>query len=157
MINTLKKAFSLLPPKMNSHDAAQNVLAICYQESKLYQRRQVGGGPARGLAQFEKGNKTSKGGVWGVMNHDIVGPIAKDVCEKLGVKPDVDTVYNELEHNDVLALALARLLLWTSPAKLPTTQQAGWDVYLNTWRPGKPRPAEWPQSWAAARGLVDGQ
>lgn len=157
MITTLKKAFSLLPAKMNTQAAAQCVLAICFQESHLLRRRQMGGGPARGLAQFEKGNPKSKGGVWGVMNHYIVGPLAKDVCEKLGVKPDVDTVYNELEHNDVLAFALARLLLWTSPEPLPTTQQACWDVYLRTWNPGKPRRADWPQSWLAARGLVDGQ
>ncbi|AUM59790.1 hypothetical protein [Pseudomonas phage PMBT14] len=157
MIDTLKKAFSLLPPKMNTQAAAQVVLAICYQESHLRTRRQIGGGPARGLAQFEKGNQASKGGVWGVMNHYIVGPIAKAVCEQLGVKSDVDSVYNELEFNDVLAFALARLLLWTSPAPLPTTQQAAWDVYLKTWNPGKPRPADWPQSWLAARGLVDGQ
>lgn len=157
MIDTLKKAFSLLPPKMNSHEAAVMVLAICFQESHMIRRRQLGNGPARGLPQFEKGNPTSKGGVWGVMNHYIVGPLAKEFCLKLGVKPDVETVYNELEFNDVLAFGMARLLLWSSPKALPRHQQEGWDMYLAIWNPGKPRPLEWPASWKAAIGMADGQ
>jgi hypothetical protein len=57
----------------------------------------------------------------------------------------VETVYEAIEHQDVLACAFARLLLWTSPRALPTSEQPdhGWREYLATWRPGKPRESEW--------------
>lgn len=157
MIDTLKKAFSMLPKKMNTQQAAQEVLAICFQESDMLHRRQIGGGPGRGLAQFEKGDRVSRAGVWGVMNHDVVGPLAKEFCLTLGVTPTVDKVYNELEFNDVLAFGLARLLLWSSPKALPRTEVEGWDLYISVWRPGKPRREKWPMSWRQAQGVVDGQ
>lgn len=64
----------------------------------------------------------------------------------------VSLVHAALEHDDVLAAAFARLLLWTDPFRLPTKSDAagGWDLYLRTWRPGKPHPARWPARYAAA-------
>ena len=47
-----------------------------------------------------------------------------------------------LEHDDVLAAAFGRLLLWTDPRAPPAVgdESGAWALYLRCWRPGKPRP-----------------
>lgn len=153
MIKLLKEAFSYLPPNMTTPAAGQMVLAIVYQESNGIYRRQLGNGPARGLAQFELG-----GGVKGVMTHEASKDLAAEICVKRGVDPkNFRQVWSALEIDDVLALALARLLLWTDRGALPTTQSDGWLTYLRVWRPGKPHPEKWAASWATARGVMDGR
>lgn len=153
MIRILKEAFSLLPAKMTTPAAGQMVLSIVYQESQGIYRRQLGNGPARGLAQFELG-----GGVKGVMTHPASKDLAAEVCVKRGVDPgNYRQVWAALEVDDVLALALARLLLWTDSQPLPTNQADGWLAYTRVWRPGKPHPDKWSQSWATARGVMDGR
>jgi hypothetical protein len=72
------------------------------------------------------------------------------VCRELEVEFDDHPIWRALEGHDALATAFARLLLWTDPRTLPTTQQAGWQYYLDNWRPGKPHPGAWPKHWAAA-------
>jgi hypothetical protein len=61
-------------------------------------------------------------------------------------------VWAALERDDVLAFAFGRLLLWTDPKPLPGEHDAasGWDLYVRTWRPGKPHPERWPARFAAA-------
>lgn len=157
MINDLKKAFSLLPQKMNTPDAAQEVMAICAQETDLRHRRQMGNGPARGLAQFEKGDAKSRAGVYGVMNHAASRELTRQVCHERGVVFERDAIWAALEFDDVLAFALARLLLWTDTGKLPTNQQDGWATYLRVWRPGKPHPEKWATSWRMAKEVLDGR
>lgn len=157
MINDLKKAFSLLPQKMNTPDAAQEVMAICAQETDLRHRRQMGNGPARGLAQFEKGDAKSRAGVYGVMNHAASRELTRHVCHERGVVFERDAIWAALEFDDVLAFALARLLLWTDTGKLPTNQQDGWATYLRVWRPGKPHPEKWATSWRMAKEVLDGR
>jgi hypothetical protein len=63
-------------------------------------------------------------------------------------------VWESLEHDDVLAAAFARLLLWTDRAPMPTTDPEGWAAYIRTWRPGKPHPAMWPKWWGEADKAV---
>lgn len=157
MINNLKKAFQLLPSKMNTAPAAQEVMSICAQETDLIHRRQMGNGPARGLAQFEKGDEKSRAGVYGVMNHPASRELVRHVCHERGVPFERDVIWKALEFDDVLAFALARLLLWTDSGKLPTTQQEGWDTYLRVWRPGKPHPEKWATSWRMAKEVLDGR
>ena len=55
-----------------------------------------------------------------------------------GVAPVSEPVYAAIEFDDVLAAALARLLLWSDPGKLPGKgdTEAAWQLYLRTWRPG---------------------
>jgi hypothetical protein len=67
-------------------------------------------------------------------------------------------VYNSLAHDDVLAAAFARLLLWTDPQRLPSLGDAdgAWALYLRTWRPGKPHPQTWPALYAQALAAVGG-
>lgn len=144
------EALLLLPAKMTSPQAEVMLLAIGLQESRFTHRRQIGG-PARGFWQFEKG-----GGVVGVLRHPSSKDIAVRVCDARGVAPVAEQVYQRLEHDDVLAAAFARLLLWTDPGKLPELGEAdsAWRLYLRTWRPGKPHPGTWPLLYGQALAEV---
>ncbi|SFL23661.1 hypothetical protein [Azotobacter beijerinckii] len=138
-------ALALLPARMTSPQAEAMLLAIGLQESGLAQRRQIGG-PARGLWQFELG------GVRGVLQHPLSRPPALAVCKARHVEPTEAAVYAALEHDDTLAAAFARLLLWTDPAPLPALGEVGngWSLYVRTWRPGKPHRDRWDGCYARA-------
>ncbi len=125
---------------MNSREARVLLLAIGFQESDFEARRQMNGGPARGFWQFERG-----GGVRGVLEHHSTRGIAAGLLGTLQYSGDA--VYDALEHNDVLACAFARLLLWTHPAPIPVDAPSAWAYYAATWRPGRPRPDEWPANF----------
>lgn len=139
-------ALALLPARMSSPQAEIMLLVIGLQESNLTHRRQIGG-PARGLLQFERG-----GGVAGVLRHAASRDHAVRVCDARSVQPVADQVYQQLEHDDVLAMAFGRLLLWTDPQPLPAIHDpdGAWDLYLRTWRPGKPHRHTWDRHYAAA-------
>lgn len=146
-------AYALLPPAMTSARATAMLLAIALQESDgLRARRQYGAGPARGFWQFERGTPATRGGVTGVLLHPQVGPLARGVCRALVVDPDPAAVYVAIEHQDVLAAAFGRLLLWTLPEALPGRDDApaAWAQYLRAWRPGKPHPGTWAGHYATA-------
>lgn len=154
----IRPAFELLPSKMGGERAELLVLAIMLQESDLAARVQGGGGPARGLAQFEEGNRTSRGGVWGVLNHDATAALARKLCAARGCPPTVRSAYLALAGDDVLAAGFARLLLWTNPAPLPAVgdEDGAWRYYVGTWHPGKPRPITWPGNYELAAITVAG-
>lgn len=137
----------LLPAEMDSTPAWAMLLAIGRQESGFRYRRQVAGrragetvyGPARGWWQFEMG------GTEGVLEHPSTREVADGVLSALGYAGARDC-HLALEHNDVLACAFARLLLWTDPRALPTDAHGapqGWLIYLATWRPGNPHVQTW--------------
>jgi hypothetical protein len=128
----LEPALDLLPARMGAIEARIMLLAIALQESGLAYRQQVGG-PARGLLQFERG-----GGVKGVLTHPAVQDYAADACLARKVVAAPIQVYEALDQDDVLAVALGRLLLWTDPQRLPAAgDTAGaFDLYLRVWRPG---------------------
>lgn len=146
----IEPALLLLPARMESAEAVVMLLAIGLQESRLTHRRQIGG-PARGLWQFERG-----GGVAGVLRHAASREHALSVCDARRVAPVPEQVYQRLEHDDVLAAAFARLLLYTDPARLPALGEVGasWDLYLRTWRPGKPHRHTWGAMYAQALEAV---
>ncbi|WP_415845535.1 hypothetical protein ACMYUJ_03365 [Stutzerimonas zhaodongensis] len=139
-------ALAMLPARMNSPQAEIMLLAIGLQESNLTHRRQIGG-PARGLWHFERG-----GGVAGVLRHPASRDYALLACDVRGVQPVAEQVYQQLEHDDVLAAIFARLLLWTDPKALPPLHdvQGAWDLYLRVWRPGKPHRHTWDVIYARA-------
>jgi len=141
-------ALRLLPDRMTSRPAKVLVLAIALQESRLKYRVQIGG-PARGYWMFESG-----GGVAGVLRHHASKPHIESVCEALNYPPSVNVCYRAIEHNDVLAAAFARLLLWTLPQALPTSAARSWDYYLEAWRPGRPHPEPWAALYAQAQAAV---
>ncbi len=128
-----------------SDDAARILLAITLQESGLKHRVQVPVDHAHGLWQFEAG-----GGVRGVLNHAATSKWAASLCEELLVKPVPSEVWNAIVHNDTLACAFARLLLWTMPGKLPRDEAGAWAEYIGAWRPGKPDRERWTANWRAA-------
>lgn len=142
-------ALALLPAKMTSPAAEILLLSIGLQESALRHRQQIGG-PARGYWMFEQD------GVRGVLRCPASRDHALQVCEARGAKPIGAAVHAALEHDDVLAAAFARLLLWTDPAPLPAVGEVGaaWELYLRTWRPGKPRRGTWDQLYALALEAV---
>ena len=149
--HALSPALKLLPPNMDTPAARAMVVAICLQESRLKHRRQVGG-PARGYAQFEQG-----GGVRGVLTHPASKPHIRVVLDMLDYDPNSDAAacYIAIEHNDILAAAFSRLLLWTLPGSLPVRNAPGqgWTQYISAWRPGKPHRDTWDafyeQAWEA--------
>ncbi len=73
--------------------------------------------------------------------------------------PDSDAMscYVAIEHNDILAAAFSRLLLWTLPGPLPLrgAPTAGWIAYTSAWRPGKPHRETWDVFYAQAWQLIE--
>lgn len=149
----VKPALALLPVKMDTPAARLLLLAIGLQESRFLYRRQLGSGPARGLWQFERG-----GGVRGVLTNPASREHAYRICGIRGVEPVAAAVHPALEADDVLAAAFARLLMWTDAWRLPAVGdvQGGWDMYVRTWRPGKPHPQTWAGLYAQAMAEVGG-
>lgn len=147
-------ALAILPPPMTSIRAQVMLLAIGAQESGFKHRRQMGGGPARGLWQFERA------GIQGVLHHHATMEHAAAVCWRCANAGTTAAVYHQLESDDILACAFARLLLWTLPGQLPGRDQAeeGWRQYVAAWRPGKPRREKWDKNferaWDAVLGTV---
>jgi hypothetical protein len=149
-------ALVILPPSMASPQAWHQMLAAGLQESGLCARCQVlpggGRGPAHGLWQNELG------GVRAVMGNALTRDHAATLCAARSVAVDAQAVWQAMESDDVLAAGFARLLLWADSKPLPEDheQDAGWVLYLDAWRPGKPRPQDWPANWARARAFVYG-
>lgn len=150
--NALYPAMDLLPSKMNGSQALTMLIAIGLQESKFQFRLQIDG-PARGYWQFERG-----GGVAGVLKHKASAPYIKKVLMSLDYGPDSTPAncYTAIAHNDILAAAFARLLLWTHPDPLPGIDDVSgtWDYYIECWRPGKPHVESWPEYYKQARELI---
>lgn len=140
-------AFKLLPDRMGGKKAEVLLLAIGLQESRFLHRRQING-PARSFWQGEKGG----GMVHGVPRHVATMRTAAKVLEARGVSPTDDAIYAAIETDDILACCLARLLLITDPMALPEigAPRAAWEMYLRTWRPGKPHPDTWPALYQQA-------
>lgn len=131
-------------PTWSTPDARRMLLAIAGQESGWTHRTQIGG-PATGFWQFEEG-----GAVKGVLAHRATAFTARLLAGALEAPVGPHTVHAALVWNDTLAAGFARLLLWTHPQPLPTTQDAAWVYYLSLWRPGKPHPSSWPLVWDMA-------
>lgn len=145
----LPTALSLLPAKMDSVPARAMLLAIGLQESRFEHREQIGG-PARGFWQFEKG-----GGVHGVLEHPASQSLILAQLRSMAYDAKVETSYEAIVDNDVLACLFARLLLWTHPKALPARHDTdgAWHYYERTWRPGKPHRKTWDafyeDAWSA--------
>lgn len=135
--------------------ATRLLLAIAAQESNCAHRYQIieyGGlpGAARGWFQFEAG------GVKGVITNPQSQRRARAVCEAYHVEFYAPSIWRALEGHDALAVAFARLLLWSDPAPLPSDEDAAWDYYKRNWRPGQPFRNRWSRSWAEAVEAVNG-
>lgn len=153
MRSAIVPALSLLPPRMDSDAARVMLLAITLQEAEAIHRVQFGGGPAHGLWQFEEG-----GAVRGVMTHPQSRDYARALCSTRRLPFIQRTVWEALPNDDILAAGFARLLLWTDYHPLPKLDapaEEGWTYYERNWRPGKPRPEDWPKNHAQARAQLE--
>ena len=143
-----------MPPSVNTPVAARFITAIAIQESRLKARRQMADGPARSFLQFESV------GVDDALSHPRSRREASKLCEILCYRLTADEPKNialimaAIEHNDVLAAGFARLNLWNSNHVMPATEDDGWRIYLDQWRPGKPDRQRWVTSWADGQSVV---
>lgn len=153
MKTAIEPALSLLPERMRSDETIVMLLAIGLQESRFTHTYQIvqgkpsAKGPARGWWQFER-----MGGVHGVLTHVASKPHALAICRARNVQPTAKDVWERLEHDQILAAAFTRLLLWTDPRSLPKLgdEQGAWDLYMRVWRPGKPHLRTWAACYADA-------
>lgn len=147
--HTLPAAFALLPGRMGSSEAAALLLAIGLQESGFTARRQRGG-PARGFWQFEVA------GVAGVLTHPVTAPILRPLVRLCLVPETAVGCQAALEYHDVLAACCARLLCYVDARPLPGVHDAhtGWSIYVQNWRPGRPRPEAWADNYATGWRLL---
>jgi hypothetical protein len=138
----LAEALLLLPAKMTSPQAEVMLLAIGLQESRFEDRRQLVGSPPRPTGPGKSFWQAELGGgmVTGLLRYydDKVRDLVHGLCAVRGVAPAARAVWDAIEHDDVLAAGLARLLLYTDPAKLPKLADVdgACQLYLRTWRPG---------------------
>lgn len=158
-------ALALLPKAMDCLRSRVLLLAIGLQESRFMHRFQkVAGqpyakGPARGFWQFELGSQSKGGGVWGVYLHQTSRFWLSQLCAARRVPFRPGDIWQAIEHDDVLAAGLARLLLFTDPKVLPSVDDAdgAWGLYAyRTWRPGRPHRETWDAFHKSARGQVVG-
>lgn len=159
-VQAIDPALKLLPKKLDSERARVQLLAIGLQESEFKHRRQVimvNGkpkpiGPAKSFWQGERFG----GMVHGVRTHPATRDMAKNLYIVRGVKSNDASIWNAIQYDDVLAAGLARLLLWTDTFPLPELGDShkAWELYLRTWRPGKPHPAVWEEYYGQALEYV---
>lgn len=141
----LPATLALYPPQYNTPEARALLLTIPGVESEFLHRQQLVGairrwwesvtGPAASYFQIERI------GIRGVLEHHRAGPMLKHVLAELGYPPDVDIIHQAIKYDIILAVVIARLILWIDPAPLPTRADGpfkSYEYYLRTWRPGKP-------------------
>lgn len=142
----IEAGLALLPVTMRTAHRKVLLYATSRQENPKRLPKQVGG-PAVSDYQFESG-----GGVRGVLEHPSTAALAASVCKARGLTASRLTVYEALQHDQVLAAAFAGLLYYTDAGRLPAVgdEQGAWDVYLRTWRPGafKRQPEELRAKWS---------
>jgi hypothetical protein len=133
------------------NEARLQLLAIAGQESNWTARVQGGGGPAHGFWQFEGGDMSGTAEVLRVAPRDV-----QRVCDGLGIVCNRPAVYEELAENDMLACAMARLLLHSDPKPLPELgdEDGGWECYVRNWHPGAPSRERWTSVYATSLNLV---
>lgn len=154
-------ALKLLPCGMDTPEARCLLLACGLQESGFRDRRQIVWvvekgkrvlrplGPARSFWGAEEGG----GMVHGVRTHPATRDLARFLYAQRKVYPSDRAIWEAIEQDDVLAAGLARLLIFTDPYRLPALgdQHGAWALYADRlWRPGKPRPQDWPENYSRA-------
>lgn len=166
----ISPALAMLPAKMDTPAARAQLLAIGLQESRFIDRRQLVGSPPRPIGPAKSFWQAEQGGgmVHGVRLHSATSAAAAHLYQARGVPARDAAIWNAIEYDDVLAAALARLLLWSDPGRLPIVgdEEGAWRLYLRTWRPGaydRGTPAEraelrakWGRNYAQAVAELGG-
>lgn len=161
LVAAVLPALDLLPTNMTSAEAKAMLLAIALQETALKARRQEVysqtkkawvDGPARSHFQFELG------GLAGVLRHPATQPHAARFIEALGYADATPPeLLDIMVYDSVLASGMARLNLWWDAQPLPQRAagpEPAWDLYIRTWRPGKPHRHTWDDCWRLAWDTV---
>lgn len=138
--DAINPALALLPANMDTPAARAQLLATGLQESRFIDRRQLVGSPPRPIGPAKSFWQAERGGgmVHGVRLHIATSAAAAKLYQARGVAARDADIWDAIEHDDVLAAGLARLLLWSDPGRLPKVGDAdgAWSLYLRTWRPG---------------------
>jgi hypothetical protein len=147
LIGILDPAIAVVRPLIgvpNNDQSRLLLLVTAGQEGDWRYRRQMGG-PARSFWQCEQG-----GAVADVMARCPTQ--LRNLCTYLAIDYDKNTIFEAMAWNDTLAVGIARLEYWLDPKPLPAIGDVdgSWDYYLKNWRPGAPRPKDWPSYYAAA-------
>ena len=100
----------------HSDEAERLLLGTAIQESHLKHRRQLGGGPARGLFQMEPATHDE---IWENFLSTRRRSELADAIRMMKTDPDADGA-EELENNDVYACAMARAHYLRVPTAIPT-------------------------------------
>lgn len=144
--------------------------AIAGQESDDQDERQANSGPAMGYWQFEveairevlTNTQTAASARQAVEASGILadGPVVADGNYSQGeggypstAAPAIATVvWTNFLNFPTLQICFARLMLWANPNPLPALGDCNgaWKYYDSTWRPGAPRPADWPKNYNAS-------
>ena len=130
-----------------SKAASQLILGTAIHESLLKHRRQMGGGPARGLFQMEPATHND---IWD--NYLKYRQKIADQVQALKSTPGADGVA-ELEYNDNYAAAMCRVHYYRAPGALPAFDDldkmaAYWKQYYNT-SAGKGTVEKYKKDWNA--------
>lgn len=131
--------------------AAELLLGTALQESKLVYRRQIGGGPARGLFQMEMPTHDDI-----FTNYLKYRSSLRNAVALLKSSPTAKAE-DELTNNDVYAAAMARVLYKRAPKALPKAgdvpaMAAYWKQYYNT-PLGAGTVDQYIASWSSVMGL----
>jgi len=132
---------SVLGAKPPASDAARLALtAFAGQETYWRDIDQIGGGDGRG--PWQAGRVI----IADLLHNLDTAMLMHKCCASLGIAVSVEPIYAAIIGNPKLSVALARLSLWADPFPIPAIgDQAGlWKCYLRVWRPGAPRPDDWP-------------
>ena len=144
LVNAIRPALQTL--NRGGRAAEQLLLGTAIQESLLVHRRQMGGGPARGLFQMEPATHDD---CW--TNYlEYRAALAAQIKETLeaGQEAAADT----LETNDRYAAAMCRVRYMRVPERLPAAGDIEamanyWKAHYNT-ALGAGRPEEYLEKWA---------
>jgi hypothetical protein len=121
LVTDVLKKMDTVRPGFYKHEAVQLLCMICAHESKGCKfRRQLGGGPARGVLQIEKETHDS---VWN--NSDTIDQVAK----ALGITRDWDNVVDD----DVYSIFVGRHLIAMDPHKIPVDTIGLGDYAKRVW------------------------
>lgn len=130
---------------MGGEAAEVLLLGTAIQESDLLHRRQLGGGPGRGLFQMEPATHDD---LW--RNYLAYRPELAALARAQRSDPDGDPL-DELEHNDRYAATMARLHYRRVPDPLPAADDIEamaryWKRHYNTHQ-GAGRPEQFVAKW----------
>ena len=153
LVPALNKTASFAPEMVRNRSLKVLMTAISGQEANWTERVQVPGGFARGLFQMQLND------IADIMANDATSGIFDLGMKAFGIKTQTaEHLFNLIEtpEGDVLAAFLARLNLYADPKPIPPAdiQQAMWEYYLATWRPGMENWKRWEGVYGQALSAV---